>query len=61
MTDDIRNILDPASSFSDEDVKGLLAHAQKKKSELSGWTHILNCHFEIDLFLENPVREFPID
>lgn len=31
MTDDLRNILDPASAFSDEDVMELLSHAQKKK------------------------------
>ena len=39
MTDDIRNILDPAGTFSDEDVRGLLAHAQKKKSRV--WDTIL--------------------
>ncbi len=39
MTEDIRNILDPACTFSDEDVIGLLAHAQKKKSGV--WDTIL--------------------
>lgn len=42
MTDDIRNILDPANTLSDEDVKGLLAHAQKKKGNV--WDLVLYMH-----------------
>lgn len=39
MIDDIRNILDPGSTFSEDDVLGLLAHAQKKKTNV--WRTIM--------------------
>lgn len=52
MTDDIRNILDPASSFSDEDVKGLLAHAQKKKSGVWNMIQFLQRHDQLPLAMD---------
>lgn len=49
MTDDIRNILDPANTLSDEDVKELLAHAKKKKSNV--WDFVLYMHRHNQLVL----------
>lgn len=49
MTDEIRNILDPASTLSDEDVRGLLAHAQKKKTGV--WSTIMFFHRHNQLLL----------
>lgn len=52
MTDDIRNILDPTSTFSDEDVKGLLAHAQKKKSGVWNMIQFLQRHDQLPLAMD---------
>lgn len=52
MTNDIRNILDPAFTFSDEDVIGLLAHAQKKRSGVWDTIQFFKRHGQLPLALD---------
>lgn len=52
MTDEIRNILDPANTLSDEDVRGLLAHAKKKKGDVWDTVLFMYRHKHLDLALD---------
>lgn len=49
MTNEIRNILDPSSTFSDEDVSRLLAHAQKKKNRVWETVMFFRRHNQVQL------------
>lgn len=52
MKDDIRNILDPGSTFSEDDVLGLLTHAQKKKTNVWGTIMFFRRHNQLTLALD---------
>lgn len=52
MSDDIRNILDPSSTFSDEDVRKLLVYAQKKKSNVWDTIMFFRRHGQLQLGMD---------
>lgn len=52
MTDSIRNILDPGSTSSDDEVLSLLAYARKRKSEVLDTVLFLRRHGHSDLAMD---------
>lgn len=52
MTDSIRNILDPGSTSSDDEVLSLLAYARKRKSEVLDTVLFLRRHGHPDLAMD---------